>query len=538
MNIFQTVFAKAANQWPDNIALCVEQKQFTYQTLLQLSLNWASQINDYNPAQAPIAIFGGKQWHMYAGILAILATKASYVPLSNEQPVNRTNSILAQLNCQVLLVAEGEDIDELLQQQQNKLTVIYLGADKPNWLSKLSLHTIITLDSQKKLSPRKQQSLQSNKDNPYAYIMFTSGSTGTPKGIAVSKKNLISHLKRLDEILHIKPYDRVSQFFALNFDLSVHDMFSCWQKGAALYVLPKQYTMYPSQFIKHNEITVFSAVASVLSFIDKLGKLTPNELPSLRLSCFGGEKLLTAQAAKWQACAPNSKVINLYGPTECTITASYYDFSAAALMPNSASVPIGKPLPGLITRLIKDDKLVNEKHTLAELYIAGDQVVDGYWQDSAKTAQAFVYLEDNIRYYRTGDIVYLNDNNELVFHGRSDFQFSINGYRVEAGEIESAILSFADVITWCTVKALNDPQTQQQQIIAFIETSKTLDTEQLKQFCQTKLPHYMLPDSFILTEKLPRNINGKVDIKALSLELNNSATLTKEDYHACISNRT
>ena len=518
MNIFQTVFAKSATQWPDNIALCVEQKQFTYQALLQLSLNWASQINDYKPEQAPIAIYGGKQWHMYAGILAILATKSSYVPLSNEQPVSRTNAILAQLNCQILLVAEGEDIDELLQQHQEKLTIIYLGADKPNWLNKLCLHTIITLDSKKKLSPQKQQSIQSNKDNHYAYIMFTSGSTGTPKGIAVSKKNLISHLKRLDEILQIKPYDRVSQFFALNFDLSVHDMFSCWQKGAALYVLPKQHTMFPSQFIKQNEITVFSAVASVLSFIDKLGKLTPNDLPSLRLSCFGGEKLLTAQAKKWQTCAPNSKVINLYGPTECTITATYFDFSAASVMPNSASVPIGKPLPGLITRLIKDNELINKKHTLAELYIAGDQVVDGYWQDTAKTSQAFVCLEDNIRYYRTGDIVYLNDHNELVFHGRNDFQFSMNGYRVEAGEIESAILNFDDAITWCTVKALNEPKTQQQQIIAFIEANRALDTEQLKQFCQTRLPNYMLPDSFILTEELPRNINGKVDIKALSLE--------------------
>lgn len=517
MNIFQTVFAKAANQWPSNIALCVEQKQFTYQALLQLSLNWASQINDYNHLQKPVAIYGGRQWQMYAGILSILAAKSSYVPLSNEQPANRNAAILSQLNCQVLLVAQGEDISDILKLHQEKLCVIYLGDDQPSWLHKPTKHKITTLKEQHKPSLSKQKILANKAPAEHVYIMFTSGTTGTPKGIAVSKKNLTCHLKRLDELLNIKPYDRVSQFFSLNFDLSVHDMFSCWRKGAALYVIPKQHTMCPSQFIKDNEITVFSAVASVLSFIDKLGKLTKNDLPSLRLSCFGGEKLLSKQATKWQACAPNSKVINLYGPTECTITATYFDFSATSAT-NSTSVPIGKALPGVITRLIKDDKPINDKHVLAELYIAGDQVVAGYWQDNEKTSQAFVELEDKIRYYRTGDIVYLNDDNNLVFHGRNDFQFSINGHRVEAGEIESTILSFDEAITWCTVKALTDPQTQQQQIIAFIETSKPIEQRQLKQFCQTKLPSYMLPDSFTFTEKLPRNINGKVDIKALSLE--------------------
>lgn len=328
-----------------------------------------------------MAIYGSRQWQMYAGILAILASDNAYVPLNIKQPAKRNNKVLSEINSQVLLVADNEDPTEILQQIEQPLVVLYLGTDSPSWLLNNKLHQCFKIDdvnsnivssttatsvmptaiNNTAISPMTSAAAEStngkNKlltQSSDAYILFTSGSTGTPKGIAVSHQNIINHLHRLDKLLKLTAKDKVSQFFELTFDLSVHDMFSCWHKGAALYIIPAEQLICPMAFIQKHQLTVFSAVASTLSFMDKMRLLKPQQLPSLRRSCFGGEKLLTNQALKWQTCAYKSRVINLYGPTECTITATYFELTDKKI--TSASVPIGQALPGLTAILVTDTK--------------------------------------------------------------------------------------------------------------------------------------------------------------------------------------
>jgi amino acid adenylation domain-containing protein len=562
MNLYQTSFLNAVRQFPDNTALYTQESSgtgnvtqattFTYQKLFELSQRWGNYITHFNQEQSPIAVYGGRQWQMYAGILAILSTNNAYVPLNNKQPANRNSKVLSQIDSQVLLVAENEEPTELLQLTTASLIVIYLGTNKPKWLANKWHHQCFDVEelalvvstssnssipsstiTNNSLSLSEQLSAAESKlntANKNAYILFTSGSTGNPKGIAVSHQNIVNHLDRLDRLLQLQATDKVSQFFEISFDLSVHDMFSCWSKGAALYVIPSEQLMCPLAFIKQHKLTVFSGVASVLSFMDKLSLLKPQQLPHLRVSCFGGEKLLTNQALKWQQCAHNSRVINIYGPTECTITATYYELRNKQSI-TSASVPIGKALPGLSAILVTDNKKITTANTLAELYLAGDQLVEGYFQDIEKTQQAFITLptdmaEPPIRYYRTGDIVYYNEQQNIVFHGRNDYQFKASGHRVEAAEIEDVIVSFSNQITWCVVS----PQTEiagNTSIMAFIETAQVSNpavfsentdqslTTRLRAHCLQQLPTYMVPDEFILSPALPRNISGKVDINAL-----------------------
>lgn len=595
MNLYQASFVKAAKQYPDKVALYVENntpqknrintnksqvQTFTYQALLSLSQQWAKSINNLNDEHCPVAIYGNRQWQMYAGILAILASNNAYVPLNTKQPANRNSEVLTQTNCQVILVADNEDPTQLLQQMKQPLIVLYLGTNQPSWLSDNSYHQCYTIEqsnpsvlvcSNNKATEHnttknttteniEKDTLDAVKNtrltvNPYAYILFTSGSTGKPKGIAVSHKNIINHLARLDKLLTITAEDKVSQFFELTFDLSVHDMFSCWDKGAALYIIPSEQLFCPMSFIQKHQLTVFSAVASALSFMDKMRLLKPKQLPSLRLSCFGGEKLLTSQALKWQKCASNSRVINLYGPTECTITASYFELSNSKKI-TSASVPIGHALHGLTAILINDNKQINTSNTLAELYLAGDQLVEGYYQDKEKTAQAFITLKSPLvntptRFYRTGDIVYYDEQKNIIFHGRNDHQFKVSGHRVEAAEIETTITNFSHDITWCVVSA-HVEHSGNTKIIAFIEyipssgscITKTAQIENtqhiigaLRKHCLRYLPAYMVPDEFNLQPLLPRNLSGKVDIKALfHTHKNDSNTTDKSDTSASIKN--
>jgi amino acid adenylation domain-containing protein len=516
----------------------------------------------FNDEGCPVAIYGSRQSQMYSGILAILASNNAYVPLNTKQPVNRNSEVLSQTHCQVLIVAENENPTLLLQQVVTPLVVLYLGSDTPRWLNEHTHHQCFNIEqanakvknifqsgyivpSPSKISDKIELANNRSSKNIYAYILFTSGSTGTPKGIAVSHKNIINHLRRLDKLLKINDKDKVSQFFELTFDLSVHDMFSCWDKGATLYIIPSDQLFCPMAFIKKHQLTVFSAVASALSFMDKMRVLKPQQLPYLRLSCFGGEKLLTSQALKWQKCADKSRVINLYGPTECTITATYFELHDNSKI-TSASVPIGQPLPGLTAILVNDNKKVHTSNTLSELYVAGDQLVDGYYHDKNKTAQSFVTLTSPLsdtptRFYRTGDIVYYDEQKNIVFHGRNDHQFKVSGHRVEAADIETTITNFSDQITWCVVS----PQVVQNgntRIIAFIEyiqpTPSSTNTKNeieksneiiasLRKHCLEHIPSYMVPDEFNLHPLLPRNLSGKVDIKTL-------LSTTKNDSHALV----
>jgi amino acid adenylation domain-containing protein len=593
MDLFQSSFLSSAKEYPNNIALHTTEQgqeiQFTYHKLLKVCSAWAEKITKCNILNQPVAIYGGRQWQMYAGILAILATKSPYVPLNNKQPCERNSKILAQINSKVLLVAEGENPSELIGLTDHPLIVLYLGQDHPEWISNFQINQSDKSQTVIPESVNLDQDLQSlkhrlfrindvnintfndiynerrvneerpnnkyefsikNKVDDYAYILFTSGTTGTPKGIAVSQKNIISHLKRLNSLLKLHPTDKVSQFFELSFDLSIHDMFSCWSKGATLCVIPSQQLMCPLAYIKQHEISVFSAVASLLSFMDKLSQLTPEQLPHLRVSCFGGEKLLTQQAIKWQKSAHNSRVINIYGPTECTITAMSYELTKESAL-QSTSVPIGKALPGLSAILVANNEIVIRPNTLAELYIGGDQLVDGYWQDEIKTNQSFVTngfcmksslnskLLNEQKLYKTGDICYYDENNQMVFHGRNDHQFKVSGHRIEAADIESVVVEFDESITWAVIQLLPvDEHTDQPRIAAFVElrndhainnlTKKTtVNSKTLRQYCLTKLPFYMVPDQFVFSEKLPRNISGKVDVKQLINEMKIHSTTRK-----------
>ena len=141
MNLFNDTFLSSANQYPNNIALVTTEHgqvlKFTYQKLLRISTLWSQYLNRLNPTKAPIAIYGRKKWQMYGAILASLQSKAAYVPLNNKQAVAKNMAILQQILCSVLLVAEGANPCDLLVMNDDKLTVIYLGQDNPQWLHKL-----------------------------------------------------------------------------------------------------------------------------------------------------------------------------------------------------------------------------------------------------------------------------------------------------------------------------------------------------------------------------------------------------------------
>jgi len=237
--------------------------------------------------------------------------------------------------------------------------------------------------------------------------------------------------------------DRLSQMFDMTFDLSVFDMFVCWERGACL-CCPSQKTLIkPSKFINDMELTSWFSVRSTAMFMKQLGLLKPGQYPSLRWSLFCGEPLPVATASAWLVAAPNSILENLYGPTELTIACTPYRWDPATSS-NEAElgiVPIGYPCPRMKVMVANDNLQEVSPGAEGELLMAGPQTSLGYWKDPAKTAAAFVTPPGQSEvYYRTGDRVRRPmGEGPLVHLGRVDFQMKILGHRVELGEIEVVV---------------------------------------------------------------------------------------------------
>ena len=420
-------------------------KNYTFDDLLKRAEVIASNLKD----EKNIAIIGEKSFDLYASILAVFMSKKTFIPISMLFSKDRIEEILNYTS--TILVAK--EAKEFIKKMNLKANIIYLDeiSQKDNKLNIFS---------------------------EYVYIMFTSGSTGKPKAIPINETNLKSYLDFVSSKFNITSKDILSQTFDISFDLSMHDIFVSFITGARLVPIPKEYLFMPNKIIKKNKISVFFAVPSVVIYMDKL-KLLKDKCPSIRLTLFCGEALPVYIAKKWQECAINSKIYNLYGPTECTIAISYFKFDKNKKYPTS-TVPIGEVFDNSSYKII-DNKL----------FICGDQVFDGY----LNAKNRFIYI-DGKKYYNTGDLVKESEYG-LIYLGREDEQIKLNGYRIELGEIENKAREKGAVAV-----ALYD--SKKNEIVLFSDKEVELD-----------LPGYMKPKKVIILKNLPVNKNGKFDKKKL-----------------------
>jgi amino acid adenylation domain-containing protein len=450
----------------------------------------------------------------YGGILGVLGSGRGYVPLNAKFPLERTLVMLRASGCKTLVVGQecAATLESLLPRLDQPLTLILpdSGWEPDPKLS--SSHRVI---------PARQLSLSTIADprdplvdgNDTAYLLFTSGSTGVPKGVAVSQSNAVAYMEYAAKRFGIHGGDRCSQNFDLTFDLSVHDLFTCWDAGATLCPYAEQ-TLTPATLVEEKELTVWFSVPSVAMFASKLGLLEPGAFPTLRWSLFCGEALSSSLAAAWQAAANNSILENLYGPTEATIAITYYRWDPATSPAECVRglVPIGWPFDGQQVCAVNEDLAPVPLGESGELCLGGSQVTRGYLNDLEKTAKSFVRLKhtgDRI-WYRTGDLVRQDERGCLFYLGRRDFQVKVNGYRVELQEIdlvlrEAARTELAVAIPW----PLSDGSASG--IVGVLSGSDPAHDQQIIAACETRLPRYMVPNRIYHFPQIPLNVNGKID---------------------------
>ena len=512
-------FVRSSERFPQRPAIQVG-REITYSELAERARRIAATIQaEITTSEVPLtAVFAYRSQTAYAAVLGALMAGHGYVPLNPAFPVERTRLMLTRSMCRSLVVDRESEVqlEVLLQGVEESLLILCPDRADVSELAKRFLpHRILGAAD---LSAPEQWRPKDVSPDAIAYLLFTSGSTGQPKAVMVSHANVLHYVDYVTRRYSITCKDRVSQNFDLTFDLSAHDLFVAWQRGACVCCPNKKQRFKPDDFIKGAGLTIWFSVPSTALFMHRLGVLKPDLYPHLRLSLFCGEALPAEITRRWALAAPNSVIENIYGPTELTIACTAYRWNDK-LSPEQCEhgiVPIGEPFDDMEV-LIADENLEEVQDGMAgELLMRGPQMSAGYWQDEERTKPAFVAVpgKNGKVFYRTGDRVRRRGPGKLmVYLGRVDSQMQVLGYRVEMGEVECAVRQVSGLDG---VVAIGWPLTQRgaDGIEVFVE-AETLDVTRLVAELRSKLPPYMVPRNIRLLRALPLNSNGKFDRQAL-----------------------
>lgn len=502
----QHLLATAAAH-PARTALWVDGRSYTYRELFGRALRLAEALRRHD--EPFCVLYCRKNLTRYVAILASVLAGKVFVPVCPTSPVDYWERVVRQLGPAIYVLDSGDPNRErlLLQPVTPSAPVINAQpAGSGRGERPVQLPRGLTFPD----------GCDEAEAQPGAYLMFTSGSTGIPKAVVVTRKNLECYLAGAAELFRPTAEDRFAQLNPYTFDLSMHDIFLAWSCGAALYALPETAAFKLPALARQHRISFWLMVPTTGLSLAKLGLLQPGSLLDLRCTLFCGEPLPQRLAQAWHRAAPASRLVNIYGPTECTIAATAFEWQPDLSLPDV--VPIGWPYPGQEVQVVDEQLRAVAADQIGELCISGDQVVPGYYGNPEQTARRFVALRGQPGvWYRTGDQVQRHDRWGLVFKGRCDDQLQVRGYRVERLEVETLMrhalgTDALAVVGWPVVEG-----NLVQGLVAFIGDDR-LTAQEIRRRLSWELPEHMWPSQIHLQE-LPQTPSRKVDYTALKRQL-------------------
>ncbi|HEY0019273.1 MAG TPA: amino acid adenylation domain-containing protein [Longimicrobium sp.] len=353
-----------------------------------------------------------------------------------------------------------------------------------------------------------------------AYVIYTSGSTGRPKGVVVSHGALANLAAGIAQRYGLAEGDRVLQFASPSFDVSLEEIFPTWAAGGAVVPRTEGTPAAGPQLAAWAEergITVLNLPTAYwhewVREMDERGGAPP---ATLRLMVVGGERARPEAFGAWERVGRGVPLLNGYGPTEATVTATVHQAVSAA--DPRAEVPIGRPVAGARAFVLDKRGEPSAPGIPGELYLGGPGVARGYLGRPGLTAEKFVpdpfSADPGARLYRTGDRARWRTDGTLEFMGRVDEQIKVRGFRIEPGEIEAALRTHAAVRD-AAVAAREDARGQRRLVAYVAGDAGSIDSAGLRAHLRRTLPEHMVPAVFVALDALPLTPSGKVDRRAL-----------------------
>lgn len=491
---------RSAEKYPENIAVEDEFGQCTYYELLTNSRRIGSSLANIINQRSPVAVFMEKGIEALYTFFGTVYAGGFYSLLNPSLPEERLKQIQSVLNSSAI-ITNSKHFDNAVK---------IFGSDKVYLVDGLKANSI----NSDLLSVIRENMV--NTDPLYAN--FTSGSTGVPKGVLVSHRSVIDFIDNFTDIFSIQQSDVIGNQAPFDFDVSVKDIYSSIKVGATLTIIPMQLFLNPVgllDFICDHRVTTMIWAVSALCLISTFHGLDYKVPATVNKVLFSGEIMPLKHLNSWLEHLPNCTFVNLYGPTEITCNCTYHIIDRNRNYENG--IPIGKAFPNKDVFLLdSDNKRVIISEVLGEICVRGTALALGYYNSPEQTSKAFVQNPLNPYYpeliYKTGDYGKYDDNGDIYFCGRKDFQIKYMGHRIELEEIEKAVNNTPGVERCCCIF-----DERKSKLYGFY--SGIIDKKELHQKLKEHLPVFMIPGALKKLDTLPITPNGKIDRKALHNEM-------------------
>jgi len=471
-----------------------------------------------------IGVYLPKGLAAYVSIFAALELGAAYVPLDPSAPPTRIRETAGDCALKALIttaeLAGGLAADVAGLESLAVLVIAGTGAasDRGSWPAGLEI-----LTWEEALEPRSTPAANSAIENDLAYVLYTSGSTGRPKGVMISHRGALAFVDWAVDTLGLTADDRVAGVAALHFDLSILDLFATVAAGATLWPLPPGILLTPrsaTAWIAENAISVWYSTPSTLILLLEQGEMGCRDYPDLRLILFAGEVFPTKHLRRLRRLVPRAELYNLYGPTETNVCV----WKRVEELPagDHQTLAIGRACANTEVAALDAEGREAAAGEEGELWVRGPTVMRGYWDDREKGGAVLRRRPDvtpgDDLWFRTGDFVHRDASGDYHFHGRRDHMVKIRGYRVELGEVESALYAHPNVRELAVVTVpTNDHGVQLRAYVVPGDPARHSPL-QIKAYLGERLPPYMIPAEIVCTEALPKTSTGKVDRRALAAD--------------------
>ncbi|WP_066265889.1 non-ribosomal peptide synthetase [Hydrogenophaga palleronii] len=501
-------FARTVRRRPSAVAISVlgEQTQLTYAELDARSSQLAHWLRRQSVEEGDrVAICMPRSPEFVVAMLGIMKAGAAYVPIDPGYPAELKEHMASDSGAVLQLAGAGGEASGVART--------------------VRLHTLA--DELAKLPSTWSDPLGQGHDRP-AYVIYTSGSTGKPKGVVVGQHALVAHAAAVTATYGLTEHDRALQFASLSFDVSIEEIVPTLLAGAELVLRNAAVAESVSALwaaVEQRQLTVLNLPTAYWhTCVDQLEHGRARMPACVRLLVVGGEKASRQALDRWRQAVPECRWINGYGPTEATITSTFYEALADKPLPPNADIPIGKPLGHARAYVVAADGSLAPPGVRGELCLGGPCLALGYHGQLELTARQFMTTGglDPVweavrepRIYRTGDLASWSDDGELLYHGRADRQVKVRGFRVELEAVESALAALPGVGR--AVVKVDMPNTPAARLLAWVlpaHVGQALDVATLNTELAHRLPEHMRPTLAVIDE-LPITPGGKIDYRQL-----------------------